>query len=98
MQNMKTLISQLRGERDRLDRAISALEGIGSNGRGGRTLSASARKRIAEAQRKRWAKARGEAIGGNGRRNRRVSAAGRRGIAAAQRARWAKANNQKQAA
>jgi hypothetical protein len=60
-----------------------------------RKLSAAARARIADAQRKRWAKTRKsatprpvkvQAVGAK----RTISAAGRNRIAAAQRARWAK--------
>ncbi len=58
------LLSELKAERDRLDRAIAALAGSGSgragkaaNGRrhGRRHMSAAARKRISEGMRKRWA-------------------------------------------
>jgi hypothetical protein len=60
-----TILSQLKAERDRINRAIASLESLdGTNpttapakaGRGGRRrMSAAARKRIAAAQRKRWA-------------------------------------------
>jgi hypothetical protein len=75
--NIADIVGQLRTERNRLDAAIQALEGIGGGtsapgrrrGRppgsrnqpaGGapakrRKMSADARKRIAEAMRKRWA-------------------------------------------
>jgi hypothetical protein len=55
-----SIITALEAERDRLDQAITALRGKQhgpgrpSNGRK-RTLSAAARKRISEAQKKRWA-------------------------------------------
>jgi hypothetical protein len=55
-----SIIAALETERDRLDQAITALRGKHSgpgrpaNGRK-RTLSAAARKRISEAQKKRWA-------------------------------------------
>ena len=61
MANLSDVVNQLIEERDRLNSAIAALEGI-SNGasRKGpsakRTMSASARARIAAAQRARWAK------------------------------------------
>jgi len=53
----------LKQERAKLDQAIAALSGVvGGKGRkrrrGKRTLSAAARKRIGDAQRARWAKAR----------------------------------------
>jgi hypothetical protein len=89
--------------------AIAALEGLAgrngaktptSNGRRPRRgMSAAGRRRIAEAQRARWARARmkvvptpSQAKGQASRRAKRrtISAAGRRRIAAAQRRRWAK--------
>jgi hypothetical protein len=56
--NIASIVGQLKAERDRLDRAISALSGVSGNQRksGKRKLSADARARIAEAQRKRWRK------------------------------------------
>ena len=66
MANLSKTVNDLRGERnrlarelDRLDEAISVLSGLngGSARRGGkRRLSAAARKRIADAQKARWAK------------------------------------------
>ena len=56
-----------------------------------RTMSASARARIAAAQRARWAKQKANgASGANPRKRRKMSAAGRAAIAAAARARWAR--------
>ncbi len=56
------ILSELREERDRLDQAISALEGVGGGGqkfgagrRGRRRLSAAAKKRISMMMKKRWA-------------------------------------------
>jgi hypothetical protein len=54
-----------------------------------RTLSAAARRRIAAAQRKRWALFRAEQPGRAAKPRRTMSAAGRKRIAAAQRKRWA---------
>jgi hypothetical protein len=72
---------------DRLDRAIEALAELGGKApkrRGGhRRLSAAVRKRVADAQRARWAKIRGE------RQKRNVSPAGRRHLSESARARWA---------
>jgi hypothetical protein len=72
---------------ERLDRAIEALselEGKGRRpGKGVRRMSAAARKRIAAAQRARWAKFHAK------RSKRNVSPEGRRRIAEAARARWA---------
>ena len=58
MTDLGAVLKQLKKERDRLDRAIIALSGIGGGGRSGgkRKLSAAARERIAAAQRARWAK------------------------------------------
>jgi hypothetical protein len=67
----KQILTDLRTERDRIDRAISALEGLDGAGalratapgtqtpasqpRGRRKMSPAGRKRIAEAQKARWA-------------------------------------------
>jgi hypothetical protein len=57
---MKSLVQQLRAARreatrevEQIDAALAALNGAGH---AKRTLSAAARKRIGDAQRKRWAK------------------------------------------
>jgi hypothetical protein len=95
---MNRILAELRTERDRLDRAISAIEGLDSTGHGsasrtqraarkGRTFSAATRARMAAAQRARWAKAKPAQ---SARPTRRMSRAARKKIAAAQRARWAK--------
>jgi hypothetical protein len=57
------IISELEGERDRLEQAISALRGSMQGGRlvavrgrrGRRRLSAAAKRRISEMMKKRWA-------------------------------------------
>ena len=63
--NTSEIVSSLRSQRDRIDAAISALEGAGTRGgrtartgksRSGRRMSAAARRKISLAQRKRWAK------------------------------------------
>lgn len=60
MTELGVVLAQLKKERDRLNRAIAALSGSATRGRSGgtkkRKLSAAARKRIADAQRARWAK------------------------------------------
>jgi len=103
MVDLGAVLEQLKEERSQLDRAITALSGVvgisagtpSSNGRRlKRTLSLSARRRIAAAQRARWAKVRAS----NGRdhkvismpKKRTMSVAARKRIAAAQKARWAK--------
>lgn len=61
--NTSQIITQLRTERDKLDRAIQALEQLGSsNGSGSgnrrkrrRHMSAEARAKIGEKMRQRWA-------------------------------------------
>lgn len=71
--DIQTIVSDLKDERNRIDQAISALEGLTSpaprRGRppkatstGGkhRRMSIAARKRIAEAMKQRWAKRKGK--------------------------------------
>jgi kynureninase len=59
---LKTETKRLEKELSQVAAAIAALQGASNDGRGitarlsGRTLSASARKRIAAAQKARWAK------------------------------------------
>ena len=61
--NIEQILSELRGERDRLDRAISALEGgrkrLGrpplSGTRRKRRLTPEGRRRLSEMMKKRWA-------------------------------------------
>src|ERR1035441_9296656 len=99
MSNLENALQELREERSRtqlkvetLDQAISVIESLNRTGvsrrssRPTRIVSAVSRRRMAQAQRARWAKARGRAP----KPNRTISAAGRKRIAAAQRARWAK--------
>jgi hypothetical protein len=63
MDNLDRLIAQLKAENKKLNQqlqsvrmAVSALEGASYNGNRRGRLSASARRRIAAAQKKRWAK------------------------------------------
>ena len=58
MNNIASIVAELKSERDRLDRAISALSGVSGNQRrsGKRKLSAAARAHIVQAQRERWRK------------------------------------------
>jgi hypothetical protein len=109
MSNLSNVLNQLRAERNRaqqevehLDDAISAIQRlVGRNGsvmafngsRPGRTMSASARNRIAAAQKARWAKWHQQNRVNNKTEapaKRTFSAATRRRMAAGQRARWAK--------
>ena len=62
MPNLDAVLLQLKEERNRLNQAIAALEGVTDNGGSrkatsgvGRVLSPAARRRIAAAQKKRWA-------------------------------------------
>ncbi|HZQ17808.1 MAG TPA: hypothetical protein VFA90_03725 [Terriglobales bacterium] len=119
MSNLNSALQQLRDERkqaqvqlEKLDQAIAVIEGLSGGSatsrsvgrRGGRTLSAEARRRISEAQRARWAarkKQSGSTASAGPRAvpNRKpLSAAARRKIAAAQKARWAKFRSQQKAA
>ena len=63
MADLTSIVNQLITERDRLNAAIAALQGVSNKAsrkgrRSKRTMSAAARARIAAAQRKRWAKVR----------------------------------------
>ncbi len=61
--DIQSLLAELKHERDRIEQAISALEGLGTGGRtttakgrkGRRHMSADARARISAAMKKRWA-------------------------------------------
>jgi hypothetical protein len=106
------ILAQLKAARDkaafelgRLEAAVSALSGIGSNSikstRTRRKMSAAARRKISLAQKARWAKQNSSGRAGitiTARSKRHVSAASRRKMAAAQRARWARVNQGKKAA
>jgi len=64
--NTEQILQQLRDERDRLTRAIEALQGGVSRGRppakkhstGGGGITAAGRKRLSELMKKRWAERR----------------------------------------
>jgi len=107
MPNLENALQELREERsraqvevDKYDQAISVIESLDGTGvsrksnRPTRIVSAVSRRRMAQAQRARWARV--KAQGKNvipiamRRATRKISAAGRRRIAAAARARWAK--------
>jgi hypothetical protein len=100
LMGLASIVSELRVERTnlanqlkRVDAALSVLgklNGGSSYAKPGRTVSASARKRMSLAQKARWAKAKGHAP----KPKRTISAAGKKRIAAAQRARWAKVKAQ----
>jgi hypothetical protein len=97
MNNLAGVVRLLRKEQDRLTKELrgigAALAAFGNTyGRrtGTRKMSASARARIAAAQRARWARVREAAKVVPIRAKRTLSAAARKRIAAAQRVRWAK--------
>ena len=95
MSNLDTVVKELQQERDRIDNAIEVLTSLNSGAPKAspkRTMSAAARRRIAAAQKARWARQRSAAQRkpGSVRPKRRVSAAGLARIRAAARARWAK--------
>ena len=117
MANLENALQQLREERkqaqsqiEKLDQAISAIESL--NGAGAsrksvrpiRIVSAASRRRMAAAQKARWAKLRkppqsvtaGNASAGAPQKH--LSLAARRKIAAAQRVRWAKVRAQQKKA
>ena len=97
MATVSSIMKQLKQERDRVERKLTGLNAAltafanvysGSATNRKRQISAAGRKRIAAAQRARWAKVRGKADVVTPRRT--MSASSRRKIAAAQRVRWAK--------
>ncbi len=99
MANLDNALQQLRAERkqaqlqvEKFDQAISVIESLNGPGavrkstRPTRTVSAASRRRMARAQKARWAKLK------------HLSLVARRKIAAAQRARWAKVRAQQKRA
>ena len=105
MNNVTGLVRLLKKEQERLTKELrgigAALAAFGEayrKGTGTRKVSASARARMAAAQKARWAKARETAKVVPIRGKRALSAAGRKRIAAAQRARWARVNAAKKTA
>jgi hypothetical protein len=104
MSNLAGVVQLLKKEEERLTRELrgitAALAAFGQTYAKRvptRKLSASARAKIAAAQRTRWAKTRHTAAKKAGPK-RTLSAAARRKIAAAQRARWAKVKAAKKTA
>jgi hypothetical protein len=118
MGNLGSALQQLRAERkqaqlhvEKLDQAISVIESLNGSGTFGQTnqptriISAASRRKMARAQRARWAKARGNSqeitlakTTNPAPVKRTMSAAARRRIAAFQRARWAKVKAQQKKA
>jgi hypothetical protein len=95
---MQSVVSELQKERKRLEdelhRVTAALTAFGKaylRSRKKRTISAAGRKRIAAAQRARWAKIKGQKIVSiSSRKGHTRSPVARKRMAAAQKARWAK--------
>lgn len=106
MADINAVLNEIQRERDRLDQAIRILAPLagrsnrfGSLGRRSRRpLSLAARRRIAAAQRARWAKFRSGNSAKTRPGKRVMSIAARRKIAAAQKARWAKVKAQQKKA
>ncbi len=116
MSNLTNALQELREERkqaqahvEKLDQAISVIESLNGSGvsrqatHPTRIISAASRRKMAQAQKARWANARKEsqpakaATGSAHRKGHTMSASARRKIAAAQRARWAKVRAKKAA-
>ena len=109
LEGLGNIVTELRAERAHLVnnlRHVDAALAVLGKLEGGkfatvsrRTLSAAARRKIAAAQKARWAKVRSQSQAGGkvgaARLRRTLSAAARRKIAAAQRARWAKVRAEK---
>ena len=119
MGNLSSALQQLRAERkqaqshvDKLDTAISVIESLNGSGTLGNTnqptriISAASRRKMAQAQKARWAKVRNGSqpavviakTTGSAPVKHTMSAAARRKIAAFQRARWAKLKAQQKKA
>jgi hypothetical protein len=95
MPNFDAVLAELRQERDRLNAAIAAIEGVTTDGsrRPSKRISAAGRRRIAAAQKARWARLKGTKVAPKvvsiSARKRTISPLARKRIAAAQKARWA---------
>jgi hypothetical protein len=119
MGNLTGALQQLRAERkqaqahvEKLDQAISVIESLngfgtfGTTNQPGRIISAASRRKMAQAQRARWARARSESqpvvakakTKGAAPIKHTMSASARRKIAAFQKARWAKIKAQQKKA
>ncbi len=115
MANLDNALQQLRAERkqaqlqvEKFDQAIAVIESlngagaVGTSTRPTRTVSAASRRRMARAQKARWAKLRqpqpSGTAGSAGAPQKHLSLGARRKIAAAQRARWAKVRAQQKRA
>src|SRR5580693_1280064 len=115
MGNLSSALQQLRAERkqaqahvESIDQAIAVIESLNGSGTLGKTnqptriISAASRRKMAQAQRARWARARKESQPAEIEKTtavapvkRTMSVSARKKIAAFQRARWAKVKQQK---
>jgi hypothetical protein len=98
MASLDAIVKELQQERDRLDQAIALLTSLNGTGHKisqRRTMSPAARRRIAAAQRARWAKQKNSAQN-DAPPKRRISAAGIARTRAAAKARWVKVRAEKQ--
>ncbi len=96
-----SIVAALKEQRNRIDHAVAALEGLGSPARRGRPpkgpstrrqrgqMSAAARKRISEAMKQRWAKWKGKSAPKKTKTRPAMSAAVRKKLSALMKARWA---------
>jgi len=104
---LDTILAELKSERDRVDQAITALEGVLAGARTGRAaapavrrnrgrrkLAAALRERLSQAKKLWWAKKKATASKLETAQRRTFSAATRRKMAKAQKARWAKVRQQ----
>jgi len=109
MSNLDNALKELKLKRDRarsevqkLNQLISGIESLSSTGiyrkaiPSARTVSAASRRKMALAQKARWAKLKAQTAAPKPKRH--ISAAGKKRIAAAARARWAKIRALKKAA
>jgi hypothetical protein len=100
--DIANVVAALKEERGRIDKAIAALESLGSAGRRGRPpravatasrqrrgMSAAARKRISEAMKQRWAKWKGKSAPKKAKTRPAMSSAARKKLSAFMKARWA---------
>ncbi len=102
--DVANVVAALKEQRSRIDRAIAALEGLGSRARrgrppktgstSGRHMSAAARKRISQAMKARWAKwkrksAPMKSVPAKPKARRAMSAAARKKLSDLMKARWA---------
>jgi len=106
--NLQRIVAELKAERDQIDHAIAALNGLSTPRRRGRPpkavqasarpkrrrrMSAAARRKLSRLLKQRWAQGKMKRAKAS-KPVRKMSRAARKKIAAAQRARWAKVRAQ----